>query len=72
MTGRHAANGRALDRARSSAWGTRTRDRVADAATVAGGAGVALAGADVGGLAGAGLIVAGVGAPAAWLAWGSA
>lgn len=72
VTGRHAATGRAFNRARSSAWGARTRDRVADAAAVAGGAGVALTGADVGGLAGAGLVVAGVGAPAAWLAWGSA
>ncbi|MGF1648511.1 MAG: hypothetical protein ACFCVF_16555 [Kineosporiaceae bacterium] len=72
MTGRHAATGRAFSRARFATWSARTRDRVADAATVAGGAGVALAGADVGGLAGAGLVVAGVGAPAAWLAWGSA
>jgi hypothetical protein len=73
VTGRHAATGRAFSRARSGAWGAGARDRVADAATVAGGAGVALTGAEaVGGLAGAGLVVAGVGAPAAWLAWGSA
>lgn len=73
VTGRHAATGRAFSRARSGAWGAGTRDRVVDAATVAGGAGVALTGAEaVGGLAGAGLVVAGVGAPAAWLAWGSA
>lgn len=39
---------------------------------MAGGAGAALAGSEVGGIAGAGLVVAGVGAPAAWLAWGSA
>jgi septal ring factor EnvC (AmiA/AmiB activator) len=45
---------------------------VTDAAAVVAGTGVALTGAEIGGGPGVGLVVAGVGVPAAWFAFGSA
>lgn len=72
VSGRHAAAGRTNERSRTSAFfGARVRGRTCDLAAALCGVGVALTGTELGGTAGTGLAIAGVGLPTAWLAWGA-